>query len=81
MLIALSFLMPTFYYIPKSVLAAVIIVAVYCMVEIEEIKPMWKGRSEENACLFTNPSAFSYYNFFLQELNWYHLLRVFSAVY
>lgn len=44
-LIALSFLMPTFYYIPKSVLGAVIIVAVYSMIEFEEILPMWRGRS------------------------------------
>lgn len=44
-LIALSFLMPTFYYIPKSVLGAVIIVAVYSMVEFDEILPMWRGRS------------------------------------
>ena len=44
-LIALSFLMPTFYYIPKSVLGAVIIVAVYSMIEFHEILPMWRGRS------------------------------------
>ena len=37
--------MPTFYYIPKSVLGAVIIVAVYSMVEFDEILPMWRGRS------------------------------------
>jgi sodium-independent sulfate anion transporter 11 len=37
--------MPTFYYIPKSVLGAVIIVAVYTMVEFDEILPMWRGRS------------------------------------
>ncbi|XP_046455001.1 sodium-independent sulfate anion transporter-like isoform X2 [Daphnia pulex] len=46
-LIALSFLMPTFYYIPKSVLGAVIIVAVYSMVEFDEILPMWRGRRIE----------------------------------
>lgn len=46
-LIALSLLMPTFYYIPKSVLGAVIIVAVYSMVELDEILPMWRGRRIE----------------------------------
>jgi hypothetical protein len=56
-LIALSFLMPTFYYIPKSVLGAVIIVAVYSMVEFDEILPMWRGRSMHalQSKLFTSP--------------------------
>jgi len=44
-LLALSFLMPTFSYIPKSVLGAVIVMAVYGMVEYGELAPMWKGRS------------------------------------
>jgi hypothetical protein len=44
-LVALGFLMPVFYYIPKSVLAAVIIVAVVALIEVEEILPMWRGRS------------------------------------
>ncbi|EFX77094.1 hypothetical protein DAPPUDRAFT_321675 [Daphnia pulex] len=46
-LLALAFLMPTFYFIPKTVLAAVIISAVYPMIEYHEILPMWRGRRIE----------------------------------
>lgn len=44
-LLALSFLMPTFAYIPKSVLGAVLIVSVYPMIEYAELRPLWTGRS------------------------------------
>lgn len=44
-LIALALLMPAFYYIPKSVLGAVIIVASFSMIEFQEILPLWRGRS------------------------------------
>lgn len=44
-LLALAFLMPTFYFIPKSVLGAVIITAVYPMIEFHEVLLMWRGRS------------------------------------
>lgn len=37
--------MPAFYYLPKAVLAAVVISSVMFLVEYEEIKPMWKSRS------------------------------------
>ncbi len=37
--------MPVFYYLPKAVLAAVVITSVMFLVEYEEIKPMWKSRS------------------------------------
>jgi solute carrier family 26 (sodium-independent sulfate anion transporter), member 11 len=43
-LLALSFLMPTFSYIPKSVLGAVIVTSVFPMIEFHEILPLWKGR-------------------------------------
>jgi len=46
-LLALAFLMPTFYFIPKAVLGAVIITAVYPMIEYHEIMPMWRGRSKQ----------------------------------
>jgi len=39
--------MPTFSYIPKSVLGAVIVVAVYGMIEYGELAPMWRGRRVE----------------------------------
>jgi sodium-independent sulfate anion transporter 11 len=53
-LLALAFLMPTFYFIPKTVLAAVIITAVYPMIEYHEILPMWRGRSitYKHKCLY-----------------------------
>lgn len=50
-LLALAFLMPTFYFIPKTILGAVIITAVYPMIEYHEILPMWRGRSKDK---FTN---------------------------
>lgn len=43
-LLALAFLMPSLAYIPKPILAAVIITSVIFMVEYEEIKPMWRSR-------------------------------------
>lgn len=46
-LLALAFLMPTFYFIPKSVLGAVLITAVYPMIEYHEILPMWRGRRKD----------------------------------
>lgn len=45
-IIALLFLTPYFYYIPKACLAAIIISAVIFMVEIKVIKPMWRTKSE-----------------------------------
>ena len=45
-LLALGFLMPSLAYIPKPILAAVIITSVIFMVEFEELKPMWKSRSK-----------------------------------
>lgn len=44
-LLALAFLMPTFYFIPKAVLGAVIVTAVYTKLEYHEILPMWRTRS------------------------------------
>jgi sodium-independent sulfate anion transporter 11 len=44
-LLALGFLMPSLAYIPKAILASVIITSVIFMVELEELKPMWKSRS------------------------------------
>ncbi|KAI9564136.1 hypothetical protein GHT06_007874 [Daphnia sinensis] len=46
-LFALAFLMPTFYFIPKSILGAVIITAVYPMIEYHEIPSLWRGRRIE----------------------------------
>lgn len=61
-LFALAFLMPSLAYIPKAVLAAVIITSVIFMVEYEEVMPMWRSRRVEllpftltfTCCLFVS---------------------------
>ena len=45
-LLALAFLMPLMAYIPKTILCAVIITSVVFLIEVEEIKPMWKTNSK-----------------------------------
>lgn len=44
-LLALLFLTPLFFYIPKAALAAVIIAAVIFMIEVKVVKPMWRSKS------------------------------------
>lgn len=59
-IVALLFLTPHFYYIPKTCLAAVIITAVVFMVEVRVVKPIYRskksdlvsGMSTFFACLF-----------------------------
>lgn len=59
-IVALLFLTPNFYYIPKTCLAAVIITAVVFMVEVRVVKPIYRskksdlisGMSTFFACLF-----------------------------
>ncbi|XP_044731864.1 sodium-independent sulfate anion transporter [Chrysoperla carnea] len=46
-ILALTFLTPYFYYIPKASLAAVIISAVIFMIEYEIVKPMWKSSRKD----------------------------------
>lgn len=45
-IIALLFLTPLFYYIPRSALASIIIAAVIFMVEVRVVKPMWRSKSK-----------------------------------
>lgn len=45
-IVALMFLTPLFYFIPKAALAAIIIAAVVFMVEVKVVKPMWRSKSE-----------------------------------
>lgn len=45
-LLALSYLTSSFYYIPKAVLAGLIISAMIFMVEFEVIPLFWKTRSK-----------------------------------
>ncbi|XP_077272863.1 sodium-independent sulfate anion transporter isoform X1 [Temnothorax americanus] len=42
-LLALSFLTPYFYYIPRATLSAVLIIAVFFMIDLKIIKLLWKG--------------------------------------
>ena len=75
-LLALAFLMPVFYFIPKTVLGAVIVTAVFPMIEYHEILPMWKGRSKHLNTHFCTlhfwhlNSRLIDYNFVKKELNW-----------
>lgn len=45
-LLALSFLTPYFYYIPRATLSAVLISAVLSMIDLKIIKVLWKGSSQ-----------------------------------
>jgi sodium-independent sulfate anion transporter 11 len=45
-LLALGFLMPALAYIPKAVLAAVIITSVVFMIELGQVKHLWKSQSK-----------------------------------
>lgn len=40
--VALLFLTPVFYYLPNAVLAAIIITAVYGLIEFDQFKKLWK---------------------------------------
>ncbi|KAH8381618.1 hypothetical protein KR093_009534 [Drosophila rubida] len=46
-IIALLYLTPCFYYIPKAALAAIIIAAVVFMVQYRVIKPMWHSKKTD----------------------------------
>lgn len=45
-LLALSFLTPYFYYIPRATLSAVLISAVIFLIDWEILAVLWKGSSE-----------------------------------
>ncbi|XP_046830816.1 sodium-independent sulfate anion transporter-like isoform X1 [Vespa crabro] len=46
-LLALSFLTPYFYYIPRATLAAVLVSAVFFMVDLRIFKVLWKGSRKD----------------------------------
>ncbi|XP_011496529.1 PREDICTED: sodium-independent sulfate anion transporter [Ceratosolen solmsi marchali] len=46
-LLALFFLTPYFFFIPKATLAAIIIAAVIFMVEVKVVKPMWRTKKSD----------------------------------
>ncbi|MGG8496340.1 SulP family inorganic anion transporter [Tenacibaculum sp. TC6] len=43
--LTLLFLTPVFYYLPKTVLAAIIIVAVFNLINVKEAKRLWKANN------------------------------------
>lgn len=45
-ILTLAFLTDTFYYIPKATLAAIIIAAMYSMVDREKIADIWISKSK-----------------------------------
>jgi sulfate permease, SulP family len=49
--LTLLFLTPLFYYLPNTVLAAIIMVAVFGLIDIEYPKVLWKNRKDELALL------------------------------
>ncbi len=49
--LALIFLTPLFYYLPKAVLAAIIMVAVFGLVDIAEVKHLWHVKRSDLALL------------------------------
>ncbi|KRG00735.1 uncharacterized protein Dmoj_GI23990, isoform B [Drosophila mojavensis] len=46
-IVALMFLTPYFYFIPKATLAAIIIAAVVFMIEIKVLKPIWRSKKSD----------------------------------
>ena len=50
-LLAVLFLTPLFYYLPKAVLAAIIMTAVFGLVDVHEVKHLWKVERGDLALL------------------------------
>ncbi|XP_061395026.1 sodium-independent sulfate anion transporter-like [Musca vetustissima] len=46
-IVALLYLTPAFYYIPKAALAAVIMAAVIFMIQYRVVKPMWRSKKSD----------------------------------
>uniref|UniRef100_A0A1A9X420 Sodium-independent sulfate anion transporter n=1 Tax=Glossina brevipalpis TaxID=37001 RepID=A0A1A9X420_9MUSC len=46
-IVALLYMTPTFYYIPKATLAAIIMSAVIFMIQYRVIKPMWRSKKSD----------------------------------
>ena len=49
--LALLFLTPMFYFIPKAVLGVVIVVAVYGLIDFKEVTHLWRVKKEDLALL------------------------------
>ncbi len=52
-LLTLLFLTPLFYYLPKAVLASIIAVSVYGLIDVGYARELWKYRKDEFAVLIT----------------------------
>jgi len=50
-ILSLIFLTPLFYFIPKAVLGAIIIMAVYGLIDMKEVFHLWKVKKEDLALL------------------------------
>jgi len=50
-IITLFFLAPLFYYLPKAILAAIIMVSVYGLIDVGYPERLWKNRKDEFAVL------------------------------
>jgi SulP family sulfate permease len=51
-ILTLLFLTPLFYYLPKTILASIIMVAVYGLIDMKEAKHLWKNDKRDFAMLF-----------------------------
>lgn len=51
--VALMFLTPLFFYLPKAVLAAIIMTAVFGLVDFEEVRHLWAVKRSDLALLVT----------------------------
>jgi SulP family sulfate permease len=49
--LTLLFLTPLFYYLPKAILASIIMVAVFGLIDIKEVKHLWKSDKRDLAML------------------------------
>ncbi len=49
--VTLLFLTPLFYYLPKAVLAAIIMTAVFGLIDLEEVRHLWKVKRGDLALL------------------------------
>ncbi len=80
-LFALAFLMPTFFFIPKSILGAVLITAVYPMIEYHEVPSMWRGRRKTfNSSNISQSLIFWIFLFWLKGLSCFHFSQPLYAV-
>lgn len=52
-IVALLFLTPLFYYLPKAVLAAIIMTAVFGLIDVAEVRHLWQVKRSDLALLGT----------------------------